>query len=177
MTDKERQTLNVDLGGLKALVEAAAKNQGRRPGAWVREAVALALQEHQAVPLRVPAVAVNRRPGAEVVNFGGRLTLAQSEALRAAAAAQGLSQIEFVAKVAEGGHGGSRTQVVAALAALNTRLQAVELELQVLARRVPDAAQVSLAIREVRAQAQRAAQMLDDVSTTRRQAARRRSGG
>jgi hypothetical protein len=174
---RQRQTLNVDLGELKPLVEATSKNQGKRPAAFVREAVALALQEHQAVPVRLPSVAANRRPGAEVVNFGGRLTLAQSEALRSAAAAEGLSQIEFVAAVAEGALSPPlRLRTMEALAELTTRLQAVELELHALARRVPDAAQVDVAVREVRAQARRAAEVLDDVSTSRRKAARRANG-
>ena len=173
---RQRQTLNVDLGELKPLVEAASKNQGKRPAAFVREAVALALREHQAVPMRLPSVAANRRPGAEVVNFGGRLTLAQSEALRSAAATEGLSQIEFVAAVAEGALRPSRLRTMEVLAELTMRLQAVELELHALARRLSDAAQVDLAVREVRAQARRAAEVLDDVSTTRRKAPRRGNG-
>lgn len=175
-----RQTLNVDLGELKQLVEATAKNQGTKPSAWVREAVALALQEHQAVPVQMPRVAANRSRGSAVVGFGGRLTLAESEALRASAAAEGLSQIEYVAAVAQGMFVPQRQQVVAELGALNTVLQAIEQNLKGLAPHVQDAAVAAKLLstaRLARAQAKRAAEVLDEVSITRRIAGQRLGEG
>jgi hypothetical protein len=177
---RQRQTLNVDLGELKAEAIEVAKLQGSRSvGTWIKEQVAIALLEHRGNPVAVSTarMAANRRPEAAVVKFGGLLTAEQSEALRSAAAAEGMSQIEFVASVAEGGLGGSRVQAVAVLAELNMRLQRLEREMLALAQRMPDAAQVDRAVREVRAQARHAAQVLDEVSTTRRQAARRGGGG
>lgn len=130
---EKRQTLNVDLGDLKAQAIALAKIQGSRSvGAWVKEQVALALQEHQGhpVPASAARVAANRRPGAEVVHFGGRLTLEQSEALGAAADAEGLSKIEYVMAVAAGTLVPQRQQVVAELGVLNAVLQAIEQDLR-----------------------------------------------
>jgi hypothetical protein len=176
---KDRQTLNVDLGELKAQAIEVAKIQGSRSvGAWVKEQVALALQEHRGRPVAASPVrvAANRRPGAEVVKFGGYLMVEQSEALRAAAAAAGLSQIEYVAAVAEGRLVAQRQQAMAELGALNQRLESLDLELRRLGHwlKEPEAlAQAEKAAREVRAQARRAAQVLDEVSATRRTAARR----
>lgn len=173
---KARQTLNVDLGELKPLVEAAAKNQGKRPGAWVRDAVALALQEHEALPARVPLAAPNRRPGAEVVHFGGRLTAEQSRALAAKAAAEGCSQIELVARFADGTLVPQRFQTIDALADLNRGLQTLDANLRAMAAHVqsPEVqAALQSTARVVRAQMRRAAEVLGQVSATRRSAARR----
>jgi hypothetical protein len=162
---KKQQTLNVDLGGLKAEAIEVAKVQGSRSvGAWVKEQVALALQEHRGFPVAASTVraAANRRPAAEVVKFGGYLTLEQSDALRAAAAAQGLSQIEYVAAVAEGRPVAQRQHAIAELGALNAVLQAIERDLKGLASRVQDPAllaQLQSAARLARVQAQRAAQV------------------
>lgn len=179
---EKRQTLNVDLGELKAEAIEVAKIQGSRSvGSWVKEQVALALQEHRGHPMAASAVrvAANRRPGAEVVKFGGYLTVEQSEALREAAAAEGLSQIEYVAAVAEGTLVPQRQQVVAELGVLNTVLQAIEQDLRGMAQRVHEpavAVKLQSTMRLVRAQALHAAKVLDDLSATRRTAARRGGG-
>lgn len=176
---RQRQTLNVDLGEIKAEVIEAAKTQGSRSvGTWVKEQVAIALEEHRGHPAAVPTarVAANRRSGAEVVKFGGYLTVEQSEALRAAAAAEGLSQIEYVAAAAEGRLVAQRQHAIAELGTLNAVLQAIEQDLRGMAPRVQDPAvlaKLQSTARLARAQAQRAAEVLDDLSATRRTAARR----
>ncbi|WP_029001867.1 hypothetical protein [Azohydromonas australica] len=168
---KSRQTLNVDLGELKPLVEAAAKNQGKRPGGWVRDAVVLALQEQQALPAQVARVAANREPGAAVVHFSARLTAVESKALRAAAGAEGLSQAEYVARMAQGTLVPQRHQVVAELGVLNAGLQAIGQDLKGMAARAADPAVQKLlqsTARLVRAQMRQVAQSLGEVSATRR---------
>lgn len=167
----DRQTLNVDLGELRPLVEAAAQAQGKRPGAWVREAVALALQEQQALPAPMARVAANREPGAAVVHFSARLTAAESEALRAAAGADGLSQAEYVARVAMGTLVPQRMQVAAELGVLNAAMHAIGQDLKGMAARVQDPAVQKLlagTARLVRAQMRRVAQALGEVAATRR---------
>lgn len=175
---KPRQTLNVDLGELKPLVEAAAKNQGKRPGAWVRRAVELALQEDQAVPAGRVRVAVNRSRGSAVAKLTVRLTAAESDALRELAGAEGLSQAEYVAAVAQGTLVRHRQQVAAELGVLNAVMQAIEQDLKGMASRVNDHDVHELLRRTaliVRAQARRAADVLAETSTTRRKAAQKRS--
>jgi hypothetical protein len=179
---RQRETLNVDLGDLKAEAIALAKIQGSRSvGAWIKELVALALQEHREHPVVASPVrvAANRRPGAEVVKFGGYLTVEQSEALGAVADAEGLSKIEYVMAVAAGMLVPQRQEVVAELGVLNTVLQAIEQDLRGMAQRVHEPAVVvklQSTVRLVRAQALRAAEVLDDLSATRRTAARRGAG-
>jgi hypothetical protein len=164
----------VDLGDLKPLVLAAAQRAGKGTAAWVREALAMAVQEHaaDAVPMPMPRVAANRNMRSAVVHFGGRLTVEESEALRLAAASEGLSQIEYVARVAQGELAVPRVAALDALAAVSERLQALELVLRALQPRAGDdpalLAQVGEAVREVRAQARRAAELFDAVGTTRR---------
>lgn len=172
-----RQTLNVDLGELRPLVLEAAKNQGTRPGAWVREAVAQALQDSGAVvPGALPRVAPNRSRGSAVVRFGGRLTEEGSEALRALAAAEGVSQIEMVERMALAGVGASRARALEVLPGLAERLLAVENELRAVRGQLYEPGALALlekALREVRAQGRGVARALGDVSTTRRRAARK----
>jgi hypothetical protein len=176
---KERQTLNVDLGDLKPLVLAAAQRAGKGTAVWIREALAMAVQEHaaDAVPVPMPRAAANRSRSAAIVHFGGRLTVKESEALRLAAASEGLSQIEYVARVARGELAAPRVAALDALGAVRERLQALELALRNLQARARDdpavLAQVGEAVREVRAQARRAAEVFDAVGTTRRVAGQR----
>jgi hypothetical protein len=174
---KLRQTLNVDLGELKPLVLEAAQIQGRRPGAWVRDAIAQALQEQGSdVPAHMPRMAPNRSRDSAVVKFGGLLTTAGSAALRAKAAAEGVSQIELVERIALDDAGLSRARALDVLPAVVAQLLAVEHELRAVRAQLyePGAlGRLEKAVREVRAQAKRAAAALGEVSTTRRQVARR----
>jgi hypothetical protein len=174
---KSRQTLNVDLGELRPLVMEAAKNQGTRPGAWVRDAVRQVLQDSGAgVPDALPRVAPNRSRGSAVVRFGGRLTGEGSEALRALAAAEGVSQIEMVERMALAGVGASRARALEVLPGLADRLRTVENELRAVRQQLYEPGALALlekALREVRTQGRGVARALADVSTTRRRAARK----
>lgn len=176
---KRRSTLNVDLGDLKPLVLVAAERSGKGTAAWVREALAMAVQEHTAdeVPASMPRVAANRSRDSTVVNFGGRLTVEDSEALRLAAAAEGLSQIEYVSRVARGELATSRVAALDVLEAVRKRLQSLELTLRAVQSQAEHdpavLAQVESAAREVRAQVRRASEAFDAVGTTRRTAGQR----
>jgi hypothetical protein len=112
------------------------------------------------------------------VHFGGRLTVEESEALHLAAASEGMSQIEYVARVARGELAARRVAALDALGAVREGLQALELALRDLQPRAMDdpavRAQVGEAVCEVRAQARRAAESFDAVGTTRRVARQRR---
>jgi hypothetical protein len=178
MNQKERQTLNVDLGDLKPLLETAAKNHGKRPAALVREALAALLQELGAVvPLALPRVAPNRSRGSAVARFGGRLTAAGSEALRAKAAAEGVSQIELIERMALDEVGPLRARALEVLPGVVDRLLAVEHELRDVKAQLYEPGALALlekAVCEVRAQAKQTARALDQVKVTRRQSAHRR---
>lgn len=171
-----RQTLNVELGELKPLVLTAAAGEGVKPGPWVREVVRQVLQERGDVPVTQPRVAPNRSRGSAVVRFGGRLTAQGSEALRALAAAEGVSQIEMIERMVQAGAGVSRARALEVLPAAVDRLLAVENELRTVRGQLYEPGALALlekALREVRAQARDTAQALAEISTTRRQAKRK----
>jgi hypothetical protein len=161
-----RQTLNVDLGELRPLLDAAAKNQGKRPAALVRDAVAQAL----AVPAAPSTRASPRRRGRRWLTATFRLSADEADALEAGALAEGVSKAEHVGRLALAFDAGvTRLQVLDALHGLGERLQALELVLQ---QRQPGQGTVA-ALREVRAQSRRVSGMVEAVSATRRTGARR----
>jgi hypothetical protein len=177
---KGRQTLNVDLGGLKPRLLQEAERLGKRPAALVREAVAMALQEHAADAVALPpSTRASPRRGAERwVTATYRLSASEAEALRVGAAIEGVSQAEHVGRLALAHDAGvSRLQVLDALQALTGRLQSLELVLQAAAHRQPGpdlAALLDQGLREVRVQAKQASGMVQALVTTRRDDARRR---
>lgn len=161
-----RQSLNVELGELKPLVLQAAKNQGKGTAAWVREVLSAAVQEQMDMPVPMARAAANRSRGSAVVHFTARLTHAESDALRAAAGAEGLSQAEYVARMAQGQVGATRVQLVASVQALADQLQAMQREVR---RLEPEAAaQVDKVGRELRAAVKRTTALLAEVAATRR---------
>jgi hypothetical protein len=167
---KGRQTLNVDLGGLKPRVLQEANRLGKRPAALVREAVAMALLEHAADAVELPpSTRASPRRGAERwVTATYRLSANEAEALRAGAAAEGVSQAEHVGRLALAFDAGvTRLQVLDALDALTARLQTLEFSVQAaaLGRPGPELAAV---LREVRAQSRQAATLIEATVTTRR---------
>jgi hypothetical protein len=174
---KPRQTLNVDLGELKPLVEAAAQQAGKGTGAWVREHLALAVEESLGEP--APALPrVSPRRGAHGwVMVTTRLSANEALALDAGAAAAGVTKAEYVGRLVLQPPGPSRARAMEVLPDVVARLISLELELRAVRAQLYEAgalAKVDSAVREVRAQAKRAAQALAEVSTTRRQAGRRR---
>lgn len=180
---KGRQTLNVDLGVLKPRVLREADRQGKRPAALVREAVAMALQEHAADTVELPPStrASPRRGAGRWVTATYRLSATEAEALRVGAAAEGVSQAEHVGRLALAHDAGvSRLQVLDALEALTERLQSLELVLQAAVHRQPGpelAAFLDKGLREVRAHARQVSGMVQALATTRRDDARRRKTG
>lgn len=182
MTDeskKGRQSLNVELGPLKAQVLEAAERRGVRPAAVVRDAVALLLQEHASEAVEgIPSTRTSPRRGSagRWVNLTLRLTGDEADALQAGALAERLSKNEYVGRLALQGIGAARLTALAALMPLAQALAALERELQAVGVRLQEPetqAEVLRVVREVRVQSRQVSALLGEVTMTRRQAGRR----
>jgi hypothetical protein len=167
---KNRQTLNVDLGELKLRLLQEAQRQGKRPAALVREAVAMALQEHAADAVGLPPStrASPRRGTGRWVTATYRLSVDEAKALRAGAAAEGVSQAEHVGRLALAFDVGvTRLQVLDALDALTARLQTLEFSMQAAAGGQPGP-ELAAVLRELRVQSRQAAALIEATVATRR---------
>lgn len=183
MTRAGRELLSVDLGPLKAQAEAHCLQRGQKVGRWVRglvrdALVAAGVDAVQDEPATRPAA--SRRLGAEYFTFTARLSQQESQALLEGAAAAGVSQVEYLARLLMGDKAGrSRLDTLAALAQLSERLLGVSAQLAGMAHQLDgqlpaeDQAVLASAAREARAHARLTAEVAEGLRTTRRSAGRR----
>ena len=180
MGKPERAMVSMDLGALKPLVAAEAERCGKSLSAWIREQVALALQEARGELVDVrpsTAPAHNRRLSGDYVKFGCLLSLEASEALELGARAAQLSQAEFVERmVLDPGGVVARPRLLQQLAELNRQLTEAGVNLSMTARKAQGehGAAVVQAVREMRQQARVAGELMNEIAATRRKLARSR---
>ena len=179
-----RQLLVVDVGPLKPLIAACAAQANKPPTTWARELMAQAVEALGAGP--IPERSTPRRPArnGNLVKFFARLTPEEAAAIKAAAKTAGLSQSEYVARLAMNPAVAGTIGVPAlqALAESNRQLLAIGRNLNQIARMLneypgrmtrADQALILKVAELARAHVELAAGVIAELSVTRRSAAQR----
>ncbi|WP_084267336.1 plasmid mobilization protein [Azohydromonas lata] len=184
-----RQLLVVDVGPLKPLIASCAAQAGKPPTTWARELMAQAVEALGAGP--APERPSPKRPArnGNLVKFFARLTPEEAAAIKASAKTAGLSQSEYVGRLAMNPTAAGAVGVPAlqALAESNRQLLAIGRNLNQIARTLNESpgqmtgADHALILRVAelaRAHVELTASVIAELSVTRRSAAQReRSDG
>ncbi|WP_084267440.1 plasmid mobilization relaxosome protein MobC [Azohydromonas lata] len=182
-TPRKRETLTVDVRGLK---EPIAEASGGQPSPWVRSLIEAALQ----APSRPSTRVSPRRPHDNGSKLTVWLSTLERQALLEGALAEGLSQAEYVGRLATSRNAGGAFighEALKRLAESNLQLVKIGVNLNQIARALnamgqgapgefkdQDRERIEAAARAALDHVELVASLIDHLEVTRRKAGRRR---